>query len=152
MADFKRLLKYICSRTALQTNTYLSQTTLGFCHSRSYPARYWQPLKSVREVFGYFNFIYRETIVRSHSLPQCPGCAFFGDIPHQIRGVIVVPLPWDAHLDSKQQLMGPVSRKRKQTLLVSPASRTQNSQFSPLLPSLIFLCGKQNISSSLVAS
>lgn len=47
----------------------------------------------------------------SHFLPQCPGCAFLGDIPHQIRGVIVVPLPWYSHLDSKQQFTRAVIKK-----------------------------------------
>lgn len=139
MADFQHLLKYACSKTAAQTNKYFSQTTVGFCHSSSYPARYWEPLKSFREVFGYFNFIYRETIVRSHLLPQCPSCAFFGDIPHQIRGVIVVPLPWYTHLDSKQQFMGAVIRKRKQSSFVNHAFRIQNSQFS-LPPALPYFC------------
>lgn len=109
---------------AVHSNTYVEElqhkpmctflkTAVAFCHSGSYPARYWQPLIFFREVFGYFNFIYRETIVRSHSLPQCPGSAFFGDIPHQIHGVIVVPFPWYAHLYSKQQFMWAVIRKRK---------------------------------------
>lgn len=115
------------------TYTSPTHTTVGFCHSRSYPAGYWQPLKSFREVLGYFNFLYREIIVSSHSLPQCPGCALLGDIPHQIRGVIVVPLPWYSHLDSKQQFMRAVIRNGKQIIPVSHAFRKQNSQFS--LPS-----------------